>query len=196
MNAAKVLTTAVEVIGVLFAAFGGFLLGFAPPESSIGGASVQQSVGIVSFAALLFLLILASLPPTAYKGKKRRLWAILGFVAASGFLFASLQYVERRSELVFTYPSEGGPNAISVVRGLEHTPRAAEYVRASKDSILPGDLLAAFDGRKNIELVWTRASIRAAETRLLYWYVAMVLCVAIGIFGLVESIAANRKPQS
>ncbi|HXI26578.1 MAG TPA: hypothetical protein VNG71_22190, partial [Pyrinomonadaceae bacterium] len=86
----------IEVVGVLFSAFGGFLVGVAPPLA----ADARYAVGISSFFALIVLLLISSLA----KKKHRNAWiisAICSFVIA---VVSSYYYKDLYNELAFESP--------------------------------------------------------------------------------------------
>lgn len=103
----RILVKGIEIVGVLFAAFGGFLVGIAPPQA----ADAKFSVGISSLLALIILFTIVALAKKEY----RNVWiitAVCMFVVAAG---ASYYYKTIFDKLTFD------------VAGTELTPAASDY---------------------------------------------------------------------
>jgi hypothetical protein len=167
----SILIKGIEIIGVLFAAFGGFLVGIAPPQE----ADARFAVGISSFLALIILFIVTALS----KKKYPKVWIIIGaclFVIAIG---AAYYYKTSYDALTFNYPPG------THVAGTELTPKAKEY-KEKNAGISNEQLLGAFGGLQNKSKVWPEASVNGARTKLITSYVVLVLALATAIFALVE----------
>jgi NADH:ubiquinone oxidoreductase subunit 3 (subunit A) len=171
----NILIRGIEVIGILFAAFGGFLAGIAPPQA----ADAKYAVGISSFLALIILLTAATLS----KKKYQKAWiiaAIALFIAAIG---AAYYYKITYDALTFEYPP--GSTQVEHITGTELTPRAKDY-KQKNNGISNAQLLARFGGLENKGKVWTEESVNSARTKLIASYVVLVLAIAAAIFALTE----------
>src|SRR6266404_3969540 len=158
MNQA-VLVKGIEVVSILFAAFGGFLVGIAPPQD----ADARFAVGISSFFALIILLLVSSLA----KKKYRRAWIIAAISFVVLAIGSSYYYKSLFNELTFDYP--GDPPKVYVA-GTELTP-LAQKARREDPGISNAKLLAGFGGPRFIFKVWPEASVNAARRRLIFIYV-------------------------
>src|ERR1022692_3986049 len=96
------LASAVEVVVFLFASFGGFLKGIAPPQQT--GAA--YATGILSFLVLITLLIISSLSRTAPGAKFRRAWLIAGIAAFILALPPAFLYPSALDRYTWSYPPE------------------------------------------------------------------------------------------
>lgn len=171
-----VLIKGIEIVSVLFAAFGGFLAGIAPPEE----ADARFAVGISSSLALIILFTVAALS----KKKYRVTWIIASaclFVVAIG---AAYYYKTTYDALTFEYPPG------SHVAGTELTPEAREYQQRHA-GLSNAQLLARFGGLPNKGRVWPEASVNSARAKLIFVYVVLVLAISSAIFGLTEGVLVS-----
>jgi hypothetical protein len=176
----KVLVKGIEIVGVLFAAFGGFLAGIAPPQA----ADARFAVGISSFLALIILFIVAALSEKKY----RRVWIIAAaclFVLAVGVAY---YYKTTYDTLAFEYPP--GSTKAEHIAGTELTTAAREY-KQQHEGISNAQLLAKFGGLQSKGKVWPEASVNSARTKLIVSYVILILAIASAIFALTEGALGN-----
>lgn len=191
MRGSLLIKRGIEIVGVLFTAFGSFLTNVAPPEHFKAGFGVAFSVGIASFAAFVILLSLASLPGHAWKGSRRTIWSVIGAGMGLGFVLVAFSYDRHYGEVVFAYPPESGTQEL-YVRGTVYTPRAAASVQ-TEPSATPAQLVASFGGVESMPRVWQEQSIRRAEEQLVRHFVLMVALLAGAIFSLVEVLAPRDE---
>lgn len=171
----NVLVKGIEIVGILFAAFGGFLAGIAPPQA----ADAKFAVGISSFLALIILLTIAILS----KKKYQKAWIIAAvalFIAAIG---AAYHYKTNYDTLTFEYPP--GSTRVEHIAGTELTPRAKDY-KLKNGGISNAQLIAKFGGLENKGKVWTEESVNSARTKLITSYVVLVLTIIAAVFALTE----------
>jgi hypothetical protein len=173
-----VLIKGIEIVGVLFAAFGGFLAGIAPPEE----ADARFAVGISSFLALIILFIVAALSKKKYRGAWILTAACL-FVIAVG---AAYYYKTTYDDLTFEYPPG------SHVAGTELTPEAREY-KQRHEGLSNAQLLARFGGLPNKGKVWPEASVNSVRAKLIISYVVLVLAIASAVFALTEGVLRSTS---
>src|SRR6266446_6078064 len=171
----SILAKGIEIVGVLFAAFGGFLIGIAPPQA----ADAKFAVGIGSLLALIILFTIAALAKKEY----RNAWIITAvwlFVIAVGTAY---YYKGLYDTLTFEYP----PGGIKVdhIAGTELTQAARDY-RQQHEGISNAQLLAKFGGLQNKGKVWPEISVNKARRKLISSYVILVLAIAGSIFALTE----------
>jgi hypothetical protein len=170
----NVLATAIEIVGVLFAAFGGFLGGIAPP----GEADSRFAVGIASFLALIILLIIAAMA----KGTERRHWIVVGAVFFVVSIGAAGWYWHDFRVYAFPFPPESVKS--NEIAGTEMTASAA--TEKENGNLSNGQLLDTFGGREFKHDVWPEAAVNKACARLIMSYVLLVLSFATAIFALTE----------
>ncbi len=188
MTSKAVILTAVQVVGVLFAAFGGFLAELAPP----GEADARFATGVGSLLTLCLLLGVKAVTRTAPAPRARRAWLAVSAVLFVGAAVSVLVYKADLERLTYGYPPEA-PTAVHVA-GTERTPPALDRA-ASHPHEPTAHTVAAFGGPTASELIWTPASIDAAARRLIVGYLAFVLCLAGTVFCLVEgALGAGAHP--
>ncbi len=182
----NLLTSFVEVVTFLLAAFGGFLKNIAPPAQT----GAQYAVGILSFLLLIALLIISSIARAAHGRKYRRNWIIAG---AAGFLIAvppAFLYPRVLATYTWSYPPE---KPIERVRGLDSdfTAQVKAFIKDNPDQMAPEQLARNFD----VNDIWTPESLGRASTKLLAVYLWLVMSFATAIFCLLEANAgAIRRP--
>lgn len=191
MKSSKILAVSVEVVTFLFAAFGGFLQGIAPPDD----ADARFAVGLGSILALGILLWIAAAKRSWFQGRRRNAWLA---VAASCLVLAVVVgtvYWHQRSQRTFPFPPEQAEPLY--VAGTELTEVGKDFVDEHGDTMTISEIVDAFGGPANRELLWTHASIGRARMLLIVLYLLSVLTVATGIFSLTEGILAKnaRKPR-
>jgi hypothetical protein len=179
MKSRQVLVRATEIVVFLFAAFGGFLKGVAPPED----AGKAFSVGIASMLALcVFLLISAQAKRRA--GVKARQWWLRGAAALTlAAAAAGMIYAHNLNRLSFPYPPEN-PDS-EYIGGTEYTPEARTL--AIQDHLNSAEIVARFGGLLNRQLVWPDSSMEKARMILQLNYLLLVLSLAGAIFSLIET---------
>jgi hypothetical protein len=172
-----------KVVGVLFAAFGGFFVGIAPPQA----ADAKFAVGLSAFLALIVLFIISAL----CKKKYRSVWLITACVLSVVIMFAAYYYKSNYDALAFEYPPGNTP--VEHIAGTELTQDAREY-KQKNPNLSSSQLLAKFGGLENKDEVWTEESISKARTKLIGSYVFLVLAIAGAVFALTEGVLV--KPTS
>lgn len=181
----SILTKGIEIVGVLFAAFGGFLAGIAPPQE----ADARFAIGISSFLALIILFMIAG-----FTGKRyRRVWIITAaslFIVAAGTAY---YYKTNYDVLTFAYPP--GSTHIEHIAGSELTEAAKKY-KQQHEGISNAQLLAQFGGLENRGKVWPDASVNSARTKLIISYVILVLAIAGAIFALTEGVLRSEPSNN
>ena len=184
MTNRNLLVKGIEVIGILFAAFGGFLVGIAPPQAG----DAKFAVGISSFLALIVLFTIVSLA----KKKHRKLWIIAGLCLFVIAIAAAYYYKSVNDELTFEYPP--GNNRVEHIAGIQKTEQAQKYAN-DHQGISNAQLLAKFGGLENKGKVWPDDSVNTARRKLISSYVILVLAIAGSIFAFVEGalgVGPNR----
>lgn len=169
------LVKGIEIIGVLFAAFGGFLVGIAPPQAP----DAKYAVGISSLLALIVLFAIVALA----KKKHRKRWIITGLVLFVVTMGAAYYYKALYDELTFAYPP--GYSKVEHIAGTEKTAEAEKYLKEHQ-GLSNAQLLAKFGGLENKGKVWPETSINSARRKLITSYVILVLAIAGSIFAFIE----------
>jgi hypothetical protein len=182
----EMLGKAVEVVTFLFAMFGGFLSGIAPPER-VG----TFAVGFGSFLALILFLFVAVIAKGRFSRQRRKIWlAVAGSLAAMA-LSSGVLYQQKRSDWTFAYPPENG--AEELLGGTVYQPRALADKEQRGWSV--SQLVAEYGGPSNRHLIWTEESLGRARTFLTLLFLTLVLSLAGTIFCLVELyLAIHPEP--
>ena len=170
----NVLAKAIEIIGVLFAAFGGFLGGIAPP----GEADARFAVGIASFLALIILLTIAALA----KQVSRERWIVAAAIAFVFTIASAAWYWHDFKKYAFAFPPENKTR--NEIAGTEMTPGAA--LKQKEHHYSNAALLDEYGGRDFKNDVWPEEAVDKACARLIASYVLLVLSIATAIFSLTE----------
>lgn len=181
----KYLIKGIEIIGILFAAFGGFLVGVAPPQE----ADARFAVGLSSFLALIILFIISASSNKEY----RKWWLISGIVLVFVILFAAYNYKSNYDALAFEYPP--GNSQVRYVAGTELTQDAKTY-KSEHPGLSNSQLLAKFGGLQNKGRVWVEESISSARTKLISSYLFLVLTIAGAIFALTEGVLVQTHKSA
>jgi hypothetical protein len=186
-NTKAILVKAVEVVVFIFAVFGGFLSGIAPPEE----ANAKFSVGVSSFFALVILLLIAAISSNTPVRKYKKWWLT---AASAAFLFAlaaAFSYKSNLERFTFPYPPES--LKAEYIAGTEMTAEAKDY--QEKSGRTTSGVVAAFGGLSNREKVWSSSSIQKAQRILIVNYVALVLSFSISIFCLTEGVLGKSRQR-
>ena len=181
----SMLAKGIEIVGVLFAAFGGFLAGIAPPQA----ADSRFAVGISSLLALIILFTIAALSKKKYR-KQWIITAICLFVIAAG---AAYHYKSTYDALTFEYPP--GSTKVEHIAGTEFTPEANEY-KVQHQGLSNAQLLAKFGGLQSRFEVWPENSVNNARRKLISSYVILVLALATAIFALTEGALGSTSTRA
>jgi hypothetical protein len=181
------LVSFVEIVVFLFAAFGGFLKSIAPPEQS----GAPYIVGILSFLALIALLIVAAVARSVPGDRYRRGWILAGVIAFATALPASYFYPQSLSRYTWWYPPD---KPVQRLRALDKdfTQPVKDFLKDKPESEKRLERLA-----RNFELydIWTQESIEHAASKLTELYAWLVLSLASAVFCLLEAnSSANRSP--
>lgn len=181
----SILAKGIEIVGVLFAAFGGFLAGIAPPQA----ADSRFAVGISSFLALIILFTIAALS----KKKYRKGWIITAvclFAIAGGAVY---YYKVTYDALTFEYPP--GSTKVEHIAGTEFTPEAKEY-KLQHQGLSNAQLLAKFGGLQNKGEVWPEISVNNARRKLISSYIILILAITASIFALTEGALGGTSTRA
>lgn len=175
----NLLISSIEVVVFLFASFGGFLRKIAPPDET----NSSYYVGVVSFLALIILLIVSAVSRREPGPRHRWAWLIAGMVCFFLAVPSSLVYPRILHKYTYAYPIEK-PTEVRVngsAGGL--TEVAKEWIQEHPLESSPAVLARKFPPGE----VWTQESIEHARTILLVSYGSLVLSLATAIFCLVEA---------
>ena len=177
------LTKGIEIIGVLFASFGGFFAGIAPPQA----ADSRFAVGISSFLALIALLLIAGV---SKQKKLRKVWLVAACGLSVIVVIAAIYYKTSSDALTFGYPP--GSTVVEHIAGTELTAAAREY-KEQNEGLSNAQLLAKFGGLQNKEEVWSAASVNHARRKLIVSYMVLVLSISAAIFSLTEGVLGGSR---
>jgi len=183
----SLLTKGIEIVGGLFAASGGFLIGIAPPEES----DAKIAVGAGSFLAIIIWLLIKSAAQGLPVKKYKKRWIIASIVLSIAFVLSAFIYKQKYDALVFWYPPERPERQI--VAGTVLKPRALEYQRNNPETVNNNALLLFGFGPENKNAVWPEESVRKAKAWLVGSYLVTVLMLVSSIFTLTEGIFGNVK---
>jgi hypothetical protein len=179
------LASFIEVVTFLFAAFGGFLKGIAPPNQV--GASFP--VGIVSFLMLIVLMIFSALSRNTPTGKTRVKWIAAGIFFFVLSLPASFLYPNALSK--YTFPPQAKLSEKKICASDAYlTADARDFEKNNPTSTTPEDLLRNLPDND----IWTGQGIERSEQILLATYALLVLTLSGAIFCLLEATIGNKAP--
>lgn len=198
MSTENIIARALQLVGVLLGAAGGFLIGIAPPDRVANAGSPRFAIGVATLAGVVLLLIISSLTAAKPRDTHRNVWLTSGGILLLVFLISSVRYPSVLDELTFLYP-EGVIDKVRYTNGTELT--AAASVAAERYEAEKGfppskaKLVAGFAGVEHIYRVWTPRSVRTAEQKLLISYLVVTLSFMGAIFAVVEGTLRNPKVQ-
>lgn len=179
----KRLTSFIEVVIFLLAAFGGFLKNVAPPIRP--GAS--YAVGILSFFMLIVLLIISALARRQASSSTRKKWLIGGIALFVVAVASGLEYPVVLGE--YTYPERADLQDRKVCASDVYLTSHARQYKQTNPSANAEDLEQNLpDGD-----IWLAQGIKRAEMTLLVTYVVFVLSIAGAIFCLLEANVSEGK---
>ena len=192
-----ILKSSIQIIVVLFAAFGGFLLHIAPP-----GGIIKLSVGIAQFITLCILLYVSAVSVYSlalnrrhYK-KNYRTWLILCGTALVSTVITSVIYFKQHNHLVIKVDRW---DAI-YVRGTlsDKSLQICKEEKISGEHGCEMELLNNFYTAEQVEegYLWSRESIKSSQLTLLICYLAFILSLSITLFSAIELISSNVKEKS
>jgi hypothetical protein len=179
----KLLTLFIQTVTFLFAAFGGFLKKVAPPAD----VGAFYPVGIISFLALILLMIISALGQDKPGGKSKKPWLIAGVILFLVALPPSFIYPHLLG--LYTFPQNRAIQERKISASDNYlTPDARRYKSAHSEAP-PEELDQNFpDGG-----VWTKSGMQRAELDLLVCYAWLVLSISCAIFCLLEANMRSGK---
>ena len=181
-GAGGTLGRAIEIVGSLFAAFGGFLYWVAPPMRN----GLAFPVGICSLLSLGVLLTMAAVRQRGLPIRARRAWlaACIGLIVL--FVLSGASYWFSYDRLVI---AKQLPDRDRLIRGtvlLDDVSRDLPAMEAYLGHTLSDrELVDNFGGDNTQEpqvAVWTAGSIRLAELWLLLLYLLMGASLSAAVF--------------
>jgi hypothetical protein len=193
MNPEKIIKQGIGVVALILAAFGGFLVGIAPPENAKAGFSVGVSSLILLACFLLFRLI------SEYKwskGRRLKLWIALGSSALGLFLIATYFYYIAFSNNVYKH----GDGSV-FVKGSRLTP-SAETTKAAiindERTCSEQRLLKAFGNPHTVgvlEEVWESSTIEDAKSQLVLRYILLVVTIGCSLLAFSAYWSSVKEPE-
>jgi hypothetical protein len=192
MGKSDLIARGIQGVTFLFAAFGGFLTGIAPPEE----ADAKFAVGVASFLALFMLLVVSAISRKKPSGRARKLWLAGSVAFFVGGIASASAYFLATERLTFPYPPEA--RLPKYVAGTQLTAAGRSFVEreeaAQRRRLSNAELVAAFGGLAMREALWEPQSISRAKLYLISLYVLLALCFAGMIFGVVEGLQGPGGP--
>ena len=186
MNTQRVLSRAVQVTAFLFAAFGGFLKDFAPPDPS----TTRFTLGIGSFFALFVLLWIAGYQRFRSRRSHRNLWLLVSAISIAIAGGIGYLYEWHLTSVTFIYPPQAsGKTQQLYVGGDILTADAKEYIAQTGRGV--PETVAAFGGVEFLDRVWSANSIRRSRLCLAIEYTILLLALSTSIFSLTEGILVS-----
>lgn len=175
----KLLTTFVEAVVFLFAAFGGFLTKIAPPPQT----NAAYAVGVGSFFILILLMIISAIARSAPARRHRRKWVRAGVICFLIALPLGLLYPWVLGKLTYAYPPLPEEPVAQRVNGWDLTDTAKEFIKEKPGNYTPAQL----ELNLPYEEIWTADSVSKATIILLLNYTFLILTLATAIFCLLEA---------
>ncbi len=188
------LSKAISIISILFAAFGGIIIQIQPP-----GISGIESGFIATFSALVILLIIAGV--TSHKKVKMRgIWIVSSIISFSCFIIFSIFYFQYKHDYVVNFP-QGSDDYYIVGDSLDYSGLIIrEYLITNSIPINNISYIENGEGPENINNIWTKVSIDKISNNLNIKYVLVMVFLSISIFSIIEGIfqflskERNSKP--
>ncbi|MBF0559542.1 MAG: hypothetical protein HQL08_12280 [Nitrospirae bacterium] len=193
-NPRGLLTWAVEIIGFLFSAFGGFLTNIAPPNRT----NTTFSVGIVSFLLLIILLIVTASGRQAPGSRYRKRWIAFGTICFLSALPAVLLYWQALQLNTYDFPCTGSSTRHLMAGVQELTVESKNWIETHPYE------KSACDLEMNLpsDQIWDSSAMLAAGKRLMLLYTWLVISLSTALFSLVEAnspygrtVSNNSKPH-
>jgi len=178
-NYKGILVWAVEIVGFLFAAFGGFLTSVAPP-SEIGA---PFSVGIVSVVVLILLLAVSAIARQASAERHRKRWIAAGLVCLVVAFPAAFLYYNALEQHTYWFPPNTPASRHIRASDQDLTDLARDYIARNPTDSCP----ACLELNLPSDQIWKPEAMRSARNGLLLLYAWMVVCIAAAIFCLIEA---------
>lgn len=172
----------VEIVTILFAAFGGFLTTVAPPP---GSNNELSAVGLASLIALIVLafikLLLRFMSIDINRNIKPYLW--MTGITSLLFIALSLNYFSHISKDTFQYP-EYDKDAKVYLAGKSYTNDALRVIESNSNLATSNvELVMTFGGINERHKIWPGSSITENRNELIWKYVSMIIffCITIGL---------------
>ncbi|NCU06397.1 MAG: hypothetical protein GXC73_20775 [Chitinophagaceae bacterium] len=191
------LKSGIQIISILFAAFGGFLVHIAPP-----GGIIKLSVGIAQFIILCILLYISALSVYSLAQNKRqykknyKVWLTTCGIALISTIITSVIYFKQHNQLVIKVDRW---DAI-YVRGTlsEKSLEICNEEKISGKHSCEMELLNNYYTAEQVEdgYLWSPESIKSSQLTLLICYLAFMLSLSITIFSAIELISSGIKVKS
>jgi hypothetical protein len=183
---------AIEVVLLLFAAFGGFLTNIAPP-----GSDVKLPLGIAQFITLCLLLYISAFSRYSLSMNKRKykknygLWLIVAGIFLVLTLASAFVYFGQYEKRVIAKENWD----VRLVRGqLTDSSRAiCAEEKIGDTNACEFELLNNFYTSNEVMngKLWTRESVSAAKMRLLVSYIAFILSLSVILFAALELLLSK-----
>lgn len=181
LNTKNYLGYAIEVVIIIFAAFGHYLVDIAPPEKT-----GQFAVGLSSFLTLCVFLFIVAIKRNQPKWQGKRYWILVSVGLVVITALVGVWYSSTYSKLTIGLPPENPE--IFLVRGTEWTQDALDWLKDHPNDT-PAEMSFNFGpyqiGRNR---AWTEKSVDDARLILTINYVVFVLTLAATIFCLGEGV--------
>jgi hypothetical protein len=181
----KHLATFIQIVVFLFAAFGGFLNGIAPPEQT----SPKFAVGFTSFLVLIVLLIISSVSGRGRPGNYRR-WIWVGVASLIVVVISGVLYPYLLGKYTYVYPPSPEPPVAWRVNGSKYAKQAQDFIKENPGNYTPGELELELP----YDQIWTAESLARAKMILLIAYIVLVVSIATAVFCLLEANFKRRAP--
>lgn len=191
-----ILKNGIQIIVILFAAFGGFLLNIAPP-----GGIIKLSVGISQFITLCLLLYISALSVYSLTLNKRqykknyKIWLIACGLALVLSITTSIVYFKQHNQLVVKVDRW---DAVFVKGTLSYESlKICKEEKIINEHLCEMEMLNNFYTAEQIEngLLWTKDSMKASQFALLIWYLAFIVSLSITLFSAIELISSKQKEE-
>lgn len=190
----KILKQGIQIVIIVFAAFGGFLFHIAPP-----GNNVKVAVGIGQFTTLCLLLYISafsiyslSLNKKRYK-KNYKIWLVICGLAILSTLLSGVQYFQKHNELTVKVDKWD----MTFTKGTL-TPESLEICKEdnlTSELSCEDALLKNFYTAEQVEkgFLWSEKSIKSSQLTLLIWYLVFLISLSFSLFSSLELIVSDKS---
>lgn len=193
MKRETVLSKALATVATLLTAFGSVAIKIQPP-----GNGIQEQLGfIVSFGALIVLLIIGAIVESVILPYLKFIWISIGAVCLAVFIFLTMSYFDFKIKYTVAYPKQDSESYI-VGDSLDlDGMKVKSYLLAKQIPLTNYNLLANGEGSDHIIGIWTEDSVKRITQRMVNKYFFVMLFLTIGVFSLTEGVLRKSlKPSA
>lgn len=190
MPVKAVLQSVIEIVVMLFAAFGGFLTVVAPPP---GANDTASAVGLASFVAVV-VFVLAKLYMSLLPARTMMVVTLVMATLSGGvFVVNGVSYLYFVDRYTFRFP-EGEPDGRIMLAAPEYAPAGRLLVAAQPELDGAHAAILAKAGEAQSHEIWSPKAVVATRRQMTVKYITMVLALTLCLGFAIEGLVLAR-PQ-